>query len=220
MKRKPLSPPRDPADSVELGAGKGILRSGDHAAFLYRSPDELLDLVVPYLREGLAAGDKVVYVADDLDASRVSAALRESGVDVDGDTRAGRLVVTSSTDAFFPGGRFDPDDAIAGVRGLLAQARADGFRRVRFSVEMTYLLRDVPGIERGVEFEARVNDEVFAGTPVVCICTFNRTRDDGKVLLDVLRTHQVLIESGGAWENPGYVRGELAWKKPLDRGAR
>lgn len=211
-KRKSLAPPKDPAEEVALGAGRGTLRTGDHAAFLYRSPEELLDLVVPYLREGLAAGDKVIYVADDLDVARVEAALRESGVDIAAHAAAGRLVVASAMDAFFAGGRFDADAAIADVRATLAQARADGFKRVRFSVEMTYLLRNVPGIERGVEFESRVNDEVFAKEPVVCICTFNQTRDDGQVLLDVLRTHQVLIEEGAAWENPGYVRGELAWR--------
>lgn len=215
-KRKPLAPPRDAADAVSLGAGRGALRTGDHAAFLYRSPEELLAQVVPYLCEGLTAGDKVVYVADDLDVARVDAALRKTGVDVDAHTREGRLVIAAATDAFFPGGRFDPDEAISGVRAMLAQAHTDGFRRVRFSVEMTYLLRDVPGIERGVEFEARVNDEVFAGQPVVCICTFNQARDDGRVLLDVLRTHQVLIEEGAAWENPGYV----AWRNGEPRGTR
>lgn len=219
-KRERLPPPRDAADEVSLGVGRGALRTGDHAVFVYRSPDELLEQVVPYLCAGLTAGDKVVYVADDLDVALVNAALRKAGVDVDGLTQAGRLVVVAATDAFFPGGRFDADEAISGVRALLAQAHADGFRRVRFSVEMTYLLRNVPGIERGVEFEARVNDEVFAGQPIVCICTFNQARDDGRVLLDVLRTHQVLIEGGTAWENPSYVHGELAWKNEEPRGPK
>jgi hypothetical protein len=196
------------------------MRAGDHAAYVYRSPEDLLERVVPYLRDGLAAGDKVVYVADDLDVTVVNAALREAGVDPEAEATAGRLVVTSALDAFFAGGRFDPDEAIAGVRALLAQARADGFKRVRFSVEMTYLLRNVPGIERGVEFEARVNEEVFASEPILCICAFNETRDDGRVLLDVLRTHQVLLEEGGVRDNPGYVRGPLAWRNRESRGFR
>lgn len=203
----PLPPASDPRSRVALGPGDGAaLRTGDHAAFLYRNPDEIVALAVPYLIEGLRANDRVVYVADDTPIERIRAGLIAAGVDVEAETATGRLVLATSTDAFFPGGCFDVEGAIQGVRASVADAIAAGHPRVRFSVEMSYLLRDVPGIERGLEFEARVNDEVFAGRPVVCICSFNVTRDDGRVLVDVLRSHQVLVQDGGTWENPSYVR--------------
>lgn len=200
-----LSRPASPETAVELGNGNA-LRTGDHAAFLYREPADLLALVVPYLIEGIRANDKVVYVADDLDVAAVRDALLAAGVDVESESARGRLTLASSTDAFFPGGRFDVETAIEGVRTMIADARRAGYRCARFSVEMTYLLRDVPGIERGLEFEARVNDEVFAGNPIVCICSFNEKRDDGRVLVDVLRSHRVLIREGDAFENPWFVR--------------
>ena len=210
----PLPPSSDPRTRVALGPGENdpALRNGDHAAFLYRDPDEVVALAVPYLAEGLRAGDRVVYVADDTPIERIRAGLLAAGVDVDAETAAGRLTLATSTDAFFAEGRFDVERAIEGVRASIDEAVAAGHPRVRFSVEMTYLLRDVPGIERGLEFEARVNDEVFEGRPVVCICSFNVTRDDGRVLVDVLRSHQVLVQDGGTWENTAYVR----WEAKVD----
>ncbi|MBV8760739.1 MAG: MEDS domain-containing protein [Deltaproteobacteria bacterium] len=191
--------------AVSLGSERAALRTGDHAAIMYWRPEELLDCVVPYLVAGIEAGDKVVYVADDLDTSRVADALRRTGADVDALTAAGRLMLMTAKDAFFGDGRFDCERALDGVRGLAQQAAADGYRRVRFSVEMTYLLADVPGIERAVEFEARANDEVFAQYPFVCICSFNATRaTSSKVISDVLATHPILISAGTPLLNPHY----------------
>jgi hypothetical protein len=52
-------------DRASLGPGKASLRTRDHSAVVYWDNGELFETVIPYLREGLRAGDKVVYVADD-----------------------------------------------------------------------------------------------------------------------------------------------------------
>ena len=193
------------AEEVSLGSDRPSLRVGDHAAILYWKHEELLDCVVPYLVAGVEAGDKVVYVADDLETTRIADALRRTGIDVDALVTAGRLVVMSAKDAFFADGTFDCDRALEGVRQLAQQAAADGYRRVRFSVEMTYLLAQVPGIERGVEFEARANDEIFAQYPFVCICSFNASRaTSNHIISDVLATHPILISAGTPLLNPHY----------------
>ena len=191
--------------TVSLGDRRATLRTGDHAALLYWRHDELLEQIVPYLAAGLAAGDKVVYVADDLTVDRIAAALADAGVDFAGETARGNLVIARSHDAFFGGGHFDVDRALAGVRGLADEARAAGFTRVRFSVEMTYLLADVPGIERGREFEARANSEIFARYPFTCICSFNADRaTSNEVIADVLATHPIVTSAGIPLVNPRY----------------
>lgn len=201
----PIPPARDPAQRVELGRSDGVaLRTRDHAAIIYWERRELLESVVPYLVEGLRAGDKVVYVADDQPVDVIADALRSAGVDVDAAVSEGRFALLTSQQAFFPTGAFDADAALRGVQELAVAAARDGFRRVRFSVEMTYLLADVPGIERGPEFEARANAEVFARHPFVCICSFNGNRGSSAVLEDVLATHPILMANGLPLVNPYY----------------
>lgn len=196
------APQRDP---VSLGHGRRALRTGDHAAILYWRADELLAAIVPYLAAGLAAGDKVVYVADELAPSRIADALRAADVDVDAAQAAGRLTIVRAADAFFPDGRFELERALAGVRALAEQAAAEGYGRVRFSVEMTYLLADVPGIEHGPTFEARANDDVFARFPFVCVCSFNAARaTQAGIVADVLATHPIVISGGMPLRNPHY----------------
>jgi len=198
------SPPTERGSRVELGRGDLALRTGDHAAFIYWDPKDLLAMAVPYLVEGLRAGDKVVYVADDLTIAELEQSLVAAGVDVKRESAQGNLALTTATAAFFPNGTFDLDAALAGVGALASSAVKDGFRRVRFSVEMTYLLAKVPGIERGPEFESRANEEVFAKLPFVCVCSFNTARDLSNTLVDVLRTHPVLIHDGVPLANPYY----------------
>ena len=202
---RPSASPDD--DPVALGRGRRALRTGDHAAILYWRTEELLDAVVPYLAAGIEVGDKVVYVADELAPAQLEEALRARGVDVETMTSAGRLAIVRSSDAFFPDGRFDLERALDGIRALARQAAADGYRRVRFSVEMTYLLADVPGIEHGPTFEARANDDVFAQYPFVCVCSFNANRaTQTRIITDVLATHPIVISGGVPLLNPHYRR--------------
>ncbi len=212
-----LPPPSGEHERVSLGSGAS-LRTRDHAAIVYWTSAELFDSVVPYLCAGLRAGDQVVYVADDHSVEAVSEALRAAGIDVGAEVSAERLILTQARAAFFPAGCFDVERALDGVRALAASAAARGFERVRLSVEMTYLLADVPGIERGAEFEARANEEIFSEHPFVCICSFNAAREDpSEVITDVLATHPVLIASGIPLVNPHYRSWELL---AADRSAR
>jgi hypothetical protein len=205
-------------EPVEYGSAAGSLRTRDHAAIVYFDASELLDTVVPYLVEGLRVGDKVVYVADDQPVEAVTGALGNAGIDVEAELAAGRLVVLTAAQAFYPEGRFDVEAALNAVQELAAAAERDGFRRVRFSVEMTYLLADVPGMERGPEFESRANEEVFARFPFVCICSFNGERGTTQVLEDVLATHPILLSKGLPLVNPYYRPwSELALKRSSHR---
>jgi hypothetical protein len=192
------------SERVGFGSKQGVLRTRDHAAIVYWDSAELLEDVIPYLVEGLRAGDKVVYVADDHPLTVLEDGLTRAGVDLATHTSRGSLVLLTAEQAFFGGGRFDVDAAIVGVQQLGEAAAREGYTRVRFSVEMTYLLADVPGIERGPEFESRANEEVFARFPFVCICSFNGNRDKGGALEAVLATHPILISGGLPLENPHY----------------
>src|SRR5690348_9399789 len=119
---QPLPPPASDEEQVSLGSGGAALRTRDHAAIVYWSDAELLECVVPYLRAGLEAGDKVVYVADATPVETVLQSLRRAGVDVEAETTRGSLTVLTAAQAFFGDGRFEVERALAGVRELAAQA--------------------------------------------------------------------------------------------------
>src|SRR5947209_20218955 len=65
---------------------------GDHIVFIYEGTSELRAFVVPFIKEGLARGERCLYVVDDQELPEVTEALAAAGVDVDRESRRGALV--------------------------------------------------------------------------------------------------------------------------------
>jgi hypothetical protein len=189
-----------PDDDLLLGIGAARLRVGDEAALLYLTPEERIRGLVAAMVEGLRAGDRIVHVVNDLPVAAWQRALAAAGVDVAARVAESRLALVASNDALFRGGCFDPTAALGRLREL---ATASGARRTRLFVDMTYLLADVPGIERALELEARVG-AALRGLPLVRVCAFDAGREVSDRVADVLRNFPTVIGEGGSLWNPYY----------------
>jgi hypothetical protein len=146
----------------------------------------------------------VVHVADDLAPAAVRAELLARGIAVKAEERAGRLLITTARELLLPGGRFDAGAARARIATLGAVARAAGLARVRLCTEMTYLLSGAPGLEATLELQARLDEDVGAGLPLVRLSAFNTAREVTDLVADVLRVHPILISHGLPLANPYY----------------
>jgi MEDS: MEthanogen/methylotroph, DcmR Sensory domain len=198
-----LVPRTAEVESFALGAYNLEVRAGDHAAFLYWTPEERLDLAVPYVAEGLAAGDLVAYFAADSPPSAVERALAAAGLDPAARAAEGRLVIASALDAFFHDGAFDLDTAADALRALAVSAAVAGLRRARLFVEMAFLDADAPGLDRAIELEARA-DTALGGLPSVWVLAFDAARAASDRAADALRVHPMVIAHGTAGMNPYY----------------
>ena len=69
---------------------------------------------------------------------------------------------------------------------------------------MSWALKGVPGCERLMEYEARVND-VVKTHPISAICQYDANRFSGALIMDVLRTHPMMIVRGHIVHNPYYL---------------
>ncbi len=195
-----LVPAKALEEEILLGIGGARLRVGDHAAHLYWTAEERIRGLVAAATEGLRAGDRIVYVVNDLPVSTLAFALVTAGIDAAACAAKGRLALAAAADVLFHGDRFEPAAALSRLRALTAASDA---RRTRLFVDMSYLLADVPAIERGLEFEARVG-EALRGLPFVRICTFDGAREISDRLADLLRMHPTVIGEGGLLLNPYY----------------
>lgn len=176
----------------------------DHLCLIYESQAEQFAAVVPFVRSGLEAGQRCVYIADDNAADEVVAALSGSGVDVEAETGRGALRVLTKRESYLRGGRFDPDEMIAFLADAVDAAKADGFSALRVTGEMTWVLGGAPGTERLFEYEAKLN-RFFPGHDALAVCQYNRARFPPDMILDVIRTHPVVISDGVVSDNFYYV---------------
>lgn len=182
----------------------GKLQAHDHAALVYWSREEYLGTIVPFLVDGLQSGDLVVHVAHDEPLPLIVQALESAGIDVATATAQGHLMLLTAAQAFAPEGRFDLEEATEGIKALIGAAQVAGARRVRFSVDLSYVLSGTPGIEDFMVLDARANEDIFPSYPFICICAYNASRGVNSMVEDMFLTHPLVFVRGIPLANPYY----------------
>jgi MEDS: MEthanogen/methylotroph, DcmR Sensory domain len=189
--------------SIALGVPGVQLAPGDHICAFYPSVAERDEILVPYLREGLKAGDKCVCVVDSSEAEEVLAAL---GADIDLWSYLGRhqLDLERSDETYLRGGGFSTDGMLDFWDRSIGGAVASGFAFARAVGEMTWSLRQMPGVEELVRYESLLN-RFLPRYPQVILCLYELDRFSGEVLVDVLKTHPKVLLGGMVLDNPYYL---------------
>jgi PAS domain S-box-containing protein len=184
------------------------LKQGDHVCLIYENTAEQLAAAVPFIKDGLARGERCVYIANDRTVEEVVQALAAAGVDVAEECRKGALRLLTKEDAYFQSGEFAPQAMIDFVRQAESEALAEGFSGLRLAGEMTWALGPEPGCERLIEYEALLN-RLLVNKRAVILCQYHRSRFDAPCIHDVLRTHPLAILGDQVCTNPYYEPPEL-----------
>ncbi len=182
----------------------GRLGAHDHLCLIYETQAEQFAAVIPFMRLGLARGEQCLYIADDNTASAVLAAMRAGGIDVDAAVASGALTVATKRETYLKHGYFEPDAMIRLLGDATRAAKAAGFSALRVTGEMTWMLGGDPGAERLMEYEAKLN-YFFPHHDALAICQYNRSRFSNELILDVIRTHPMVIYGGTVGRNFYYV---------------
>jgi len=176
----------------------------DHLCLIYQTQAEQFAAIIPYMRIGLQRGEKCIYIADDNTAATVIAQMQTAGIDVETALACGQLAVISKQEAYLKQGYFDPDWMIDFLKRTTDEARAMGYSALRVTGEMTWVLGGDPGVERLLEYEAKLN-YFFPDHDALAICQYNRTRFSPAVIKDVISTHPLVICGGLVCKNFYYV---------------
>jgi MEDS: MEthanogen/methylotroph, DcmR Sensory domain len=192
-------------DSLELGIPGVRLSAGDHVCAFYRGLKERDEILIPYLRAGLQAGDKCVCIVDATDPTAVLAVLSDEIDDVDGFLEREQLEIRRSTDAYLRSGQFSTGEMLNFWQESVSAAVVDGpFSFTRSVGEMTWALRDVPGVEELMGYESELN-RFLPQYPQVILCLYDLHRFSGEVLVDILKTHPRVLLFGRVLDNPNYL---------------
>lgn len=171
--------------------------SGRHICLLYGDDEERFLEVSRFLSAGHRQGHWLRYIVDAPSAEVLKRRLEEVGL--------GSTEVTTTADAYYPLGRFEPEAMIASLEASCGKAVQDGFRGCRCTGEMGWATRGVPGSERLIEYEVRLT-EVIERNPFSGICQYDVRIFDGRTILAVLEAHPFLLLRGQVLRNPNYVR--------------
>jgi hypothetical protein len=184
-------------------AGSVLDRSRHICAFFHRKEEEY-QVLLPFIKEGFDQGDRAFHMVHSQHRAEHLRRLQEAGIPVAEAERNGQLEVRRWDDAQFRGGRFDQHRMLAFLEQVLAEGKAQGFPLTRLMANMEWALEPVPGLEDFLEFETRVNYLTPKYEDVLC-CTYDVNRFSASLIMNILRTHQMVIIGGILQENPFFV---------------
>ncbi len=183
---------------VALGFGNLYASVGDHFGHFYQTEEEWKNILVPFLKAGLEAGDKCVYIIEPGSGRQgILEALAAEGVDVASATDSRQLVLEE--------GRSHPPELQEMLRAALAEI-PEKFPLLRWGGEMSWSLEKIPKTETLMEWETHCN--VVENPRAVFLCQYDVTRFLGNVIMDALSTHPLCIVSNAIHHNPYYQEPE------------
>ena len=188
--------------SVRL-AGAPLDRSRHVCAF-FNSKEEEYRVLLPFIKEGFEQEDKAFHIVAEGRRPEHRRRLEQVGIDVAEVQRKGQLEVRGWEDAYLQDGHFDQNRMLALIEEVLTDGKARGFPLTRLVANMEWALEDRPGVDDIVEYETRVNFVLAKYDHAVC-CTYDLARFGAKVVMDVLRTHPMVIIGGVLQQNPFFV---------------
>ena len=172
----------------------------DHACLTFGEREELFDLTAAFVRDGLAAGLKVVWLSD-AGPGQAAGELARRGVAVRPAMETGQMVAAGYQDRLLSGQAFRADTAVRWLSGQLESARDEGFAGLRVAVDMSWALRPVTGIEQLPRFEEGIA-AVLDGTTASVLCQYDRDRFDPVTLASVAGFHTRSVAAATYYADP------------------
>jgi hypothetical protein len=175
-----------------------------HACAFFQTQDQEDSVVIPFIKEGMDRGERAIYVSYPLMRARFLKNLSQAGIDVKTVERRGQLEVKRSEEMYFRDGRFYQDGAIAFLQDRLSKGPEQGFPLTRLVSRMDWVAKYRVPANDLFEYEARVN-VVSSNFPDPLICVYNLSKFGAGFVMDVLRTHPMVIIGKLIAENPFFV---------------
>ncbi len=188
--------------SVQFAGGN--LGGQRHICAFFNSIDEEHRVLRSFFKDGFDRGERATHIVDPEKREEHLKRLAEAGINVRQAMDAGQLELRPWREAYLRGDRFDQDAAVALIEEILQSGAAAGYALTRLVGHMEWALLDKPGVNNLVEYETRLNYVLPKYNDPV-ICTYDLSKFPASLVMDIMRTHPVVIIGGILQENPFFV---------------
>jgi DcmR-like sensory protein len=175
-----------------------------HVCAFFNSDEEEYGVLLPFIKEGFECDDKAIHVVNPGQRQEHLRRLTEAGIDHGSAEERGQLEVRTNTDEYLRDGRFDQDRMLDAFEHMASGNAKGPFPRSRIVCRMDWAGDGTSHIEDVIEFESRVND-VWVRHNDAVICTYHLQKFGGETVIDIMRTHPMIIIGGVLQHNPFYV---------------
>lgn len=205
MIMSPLKKSRTAQYTVDMGFTQERFSLGTHMCYLYNDEDERRSVMAQYTNKGLEIGEVVGYFADRETQDLVDSHLADMGIHLPEATDPGQAMFRRAGDIYCPNHHFSPEQTLNQLKILHRQSHDLHHCELRVTGEMSWALApNITGVERLVEYEARVN-LLMETHPLTAICQYDTNQFDGITIFEILKVHPMMVVRGQIVHNPYYV---------------
>src|ERR1700744_163853 len=113
------------------------VRHGDHICVFYRTDTALLEILTPYIAEGLRKGERCFCVQSNEVTRRLTLDLQFIGVNVEREIARGALEFHSENEIYFENGSFDGEAMIRRLMRAVEESVSAGYTCFRSAGELS-----------------------------------------------------------------------------------
>jgi hypothetical protein len=198
----------------------GTLGHHRHICAFFNSIDEEQRVLRPFFKDGFDHGEKAIHIVESENREEYLKGLADGGINVQAVMETGHLEVLPWTDMYVRNHQFDQDAMLATVESLIQSGLAAGYARTRLvGHHMDWLFLDKPAVNNLLEYEARL-DGVLSKYDDPVVCNYDLSKFGASVVIDIMRTHPLVIIGGLLRENPFFVPPEQFLDEKRQRRAR
>jgi MEDS: MEthanogen/methylotroph, DcmR Sensory domain len=190
--------------SAPVSLAGSQLSESRHVCAFFTSDEEEYRVLLPFIKDGLESGDKAVHVLNPEQRQDHLQRLAAAGIDAAAAQQRGQLELRTNTEVYLPDGRFDQDRMLEVFERLASGNAEGGFPLSRICCRMDWAVEGRSHVDDVIEFESRVND-VWRHHDDAVICTYHLADFGGDAVIDIMRTHPMVIIGGILQQNPFFV---------------
>ena len=176
----------------------GDVSWGTHFCQFYQTKEDLIDILVPYFKEGLENNEFCMWVTSEpLSADEAENAMRNALPEVDRYFKNGQIEIIPYSDWYVKEGSFNSDRVLNGWIDKLNNGLMKGFEGLRLSGNTFWLEKE--DWDDFVSYETEV-DKVIDSFKMIAMCTYCLDKCNANEIIDVINNHQfALIKREGEW---------------------
>jgi MEDS: MEthanogen/methylotroph, DcmR Sensory domain len=175
-----------------------------HVCAFFNSEEEEYRVLLPFMKDGFRCDHRAIHVVNPGQRQEHLHRLAAIGIDTAAAQQTGQLEVRVNTEAYLRDGRFDQDRMLEAFEQLASGNSKGGFPLSRIVCRMDWVVEQGSHVDDVVEFEARVN-AIWNRHEDAVICTYLLPKFGGEAVVDIMRTHPMVIIGGILQQNPFFV---------------
>ncbi len=143
--------------TISLGFSDQKFPEGQHICYIYSDDEERLDVMSQYLKSGMEAKEKLLYLVDVMTSEQMLNHLKDLGVDFSG-AKPNDFMIADAAPAYCPSGYFKTEEMLDLVKEFYLNSIDQGYSGARGTGEMSWCLTE--GCANKIdllEYETRLN---------------------------------------------------------------